>query len=76
MSLLKKCDVSNRLPASRNQSQDSFGPARDADIANASEIKPGGPRASRLTFIENFILEHSRSRPGRQITASEILGFF
>ena len=76
MSLLKKCDVNNRLPASRNQSQDSFGLARDADIANSSEIKPDRPRASRLTFVENFILEHSRSRPGQHITASEILGFF
>ncbi len=76
MSLLKKCDVSNRLPARRNQSPHSFGSAREADQANTSKIRPDGPREIRLTFVENFILEHSRPCPGRHITASEFLGFF
>jgi len=76
MSLLKKCDVNNRLPESGNESQHSIGPARDADKANSSEIKPGRPRASKLTFIEDFILEHSRPGPGKHIIASETLGFF
>jgi hypothetical protein len=76
MSLLKKCDVNNRLPASGNRSQHSFRPVRDADKANPSEIKPDGPSASRLTFVEDFILEHDLRGPGRHITASEILGFF
>jgi hypothetical protein len=76
MSLLKKCDADNRLSASRNESQHSIGPARDADKANSPEIKPGGPRTSRLTFIEDFIQEHSHPGPGRHITASEFLGFF
>jgi hypothetical protein len=76
MSLLKKCDADSRLPASLNKSQDSIGPARDADEANSSEIKPGRPRASKLTFIEDFILEHSLPGPGKHIIASETLGFF
>ena len=76
MSLLKKCDISNRLPASGNKSRHSFWPLRDADQVNCSKIKPCGQRASRLTFIEDFILEHSLRGRGQHITASETLGFF
>ena len=70
MSLLKKCDANNRPPASRNKSQRSFGPVRHANRANSAEIKPDGPWASRLTFVEDFTLEHSL--PGMQITSIEI----
>lgn len=76
MSLLKKCDIHNCLPASGNQSLHSYWPMRDADKVNTSKIKPGGPRTSRLTFIEDFILEHSLRGPVQHITASEVLGFF
>jgi hypothetical protein len=76
MSLLKKCDVNNYLHASRNQSRQSFVQARHADKANSLEIKPCGPRTSRLTFVEDFILEHSLRGPVQHITASEVLGFF
>jgi hypothetical protein len=74
MSLLKKCDANNLLPARRNKSQRSFGPVRHADGANSSEIKPNGPWASRLTFVEDFTVEHSL--PGLQITSIEISGSF
>jgi hypothetical protein len=76
MSLLKKCDVNNCLPASGNKSRHSFWPVRDADKGNTAKIKPGRPRTSRLTFIEDFILEHSLCGHGQHITASEFLGFF
>jgi hypothetical protein len=74
MSLLKKCDANKRLPASGNKSQHSFRQVRDADSANPSEIKPDGPWASRLTFAEDFTLEHSH--PGLHITSIEISGSF
>jgi len=76
MSLLKKCDVNNRLPASRDKSQDSFGQARYADEANSSQKKRCGARESRLSFVEDYILEHSLHGSVRHITASESLGFF
>jgi len=76
MSLLKKCDVNNRLPESRIKSQHSIGPVRDADKANSPEIKPDEPRTSRLTFVKDFIQEHSLPGPGKHISASEFLGFF
>jgi hypothetical protein len=76
MSLLKKCEVINRLPASRDKNQESFGPVRYADEANSLQKKRGGARASRLSFIEDYILEHSLHGSVRHITASESLGFF
>jgi hypothetical protein len=44
------------------------------DAANSSEIKPDGPRLSRLTFVKDFLLEHSA--PGACITPIEISGSF
>lgn len=74
MRLLKKCDANNRLSASRNKSRHSFKPVGRADRANPSEIKPDGPRASRLTFVEDFTQEHSL--PGVHILSIGISGSF
>jgi hypothetical protein len=74
MSILKKCDAKNHLSASRNRSRHSLRPAGHADRANPSEIMPDGPRASRLTFVEDFTREHSF--PGLYITSIEISGSF
>jgi len=74
MSILKKCDAKNHLSASRNRSRHSFRPPGQADRAKPSEIKPDGPRASRLTFVEDFTREHSL--PGVHITSIEISGSF
>jgi hypothetical protein len=74
MSILKKCDAKNRLSASRNKSRHSSTPEGQADIANPSEVKQDGPRASRLTFVEDFTREHSLS--GVHITSFEISGSF
>jgi hypothetical protein len=76
MSLFKKCDVNNRFSASGKQSRHSFWQVRYADKATSLEIKPGRRRASRLSFIEDYILEHSLPGPRKHITASECLGFF
>ena len=74
MSLLKKCDANNRLSARRNQRRPSLRPMGQAERANPSEVDPDGPGASRLTFVHDFILEHSLR--GLQITLFEISGSF
>jgi hypothetical protein len=74
MSLLMKCDAKNCLSASRNKIRHSLRPVGHADRANPSEFKPGGPRASRLTFVEDFTREHSLF--GLHITSIEISGSF
>ncbi len=74
MSILKKCDAKNRLSASRNKSQHSFMPVGQADRATFSAIKPDGPQASRLTFVEDYTREHSL--PGLHVTSLEISGSF
>ncbi len=74
MSILKKCDAKNRLSVSRNKGRHSLRPVGKADSANPSVIKPVGPRATRLTFVEDFTREHSL--PGARITSIEISGIF
>ena len=52
-----------------------FGEQNDGDVvANSSETKPDCPRTSRLTFVEDFLLEHSA--PGGCIASIEISGSF
>lgn len=74
MRLLKNCNANNRLPVSRNKSQHSIGPVRQTNRSNSPEIKLDGSWASRLTFVEDFTLEHSF--PGLQITSIETLRSF
>lgn len=54
--------------------QRSFSPVEQPDRANSSAIKPNGPWESRLTFVEDFTLEHSRL--GLNTTSIEISGSF
>ena len=54
--------------------QRTLNPVEQPDLANSSEIKPYGPWASRLTFVEDFTLEHSL--PGLHTTSIEIPGIF
>ena len=74
MSLLKQRNATNRLIASLNQGRQSFRLGGQADRANPSEIKPDEPRASGLTFVEDFTLEHSL--PGLHIASFELSGCF
>jgi hypothetical protein len=74
MGLLRKCDANDHLSASRNMSRRSFWPTVRTDKANPPEIKPDKLRTSKLTFIEDFTLEHSLS--GRQFAPIEISGIF
>ncbi len=70
MSLAKKHDTRNRLSADSEKSQ-HVGPVVRVD---RWEIKLGKPLATRLTFLEDFILEHCLHR--LRITAIEIAGIF
>jgi hypothetical protein len=74
MSILKKCATNNRQSARPNKSQPLFGPVGRALSADSSEVKPDGPWPGRLTFIEDFTLEHSHS--GLRITSIEFSGSF
>ena len=74
MSLPEKRVVKNRPSPSRNKRRRSFGPVGQAGRANSSGIKLDRPWAGRLTFVEDFILEHSLRRP--YLTSTEIAGIF
>ena len=90
MDFLQKCDARNRLSADRSTSQNSFRPAAQADRTNSSGIETDGTRAKRLTFAEDFMLEHShpglhitrpgfqpvlKPRPGNRNSRPNVLGF-
>jgi len=61
MSLATKSDKRDRLSAGRNRSQHSFRPVNQADAANAPGIEKDGARVDRLSFAEDFMLEHTHS---------------
>jgi hypothetical protein len=62
------------LSVGSNKSGSLHRRAARADKANPLEITPERPRASRLTFVEDFTLEHSL--PGLQITSIAMAGSF
>jgi hypothetical protein len=62
MDLAKKSDTEIRLSAGWNKRDYSFQQVGHADQANLSGIAPDGARASRPTFAEDFMLEHSLAR--------------
>jgi hypothetical protein len=74
MILSKKCNANNRLPASPNNSRQSSRPVGLVGRANSSDVWPDRSRAVRLTFFEDFTLEHSLL--GGHITSIEIAGIF
>jgi len=61
MSLAKKCDTRDRLSAGRSRSQHSFRPASQADSANSSGIELDEATGNRLSFAEDFLLEHTHT---------------
>jgi len=74
MNLHKKCDANNRSCASCNKGQHLSKPVRQAVRANSSEVKPDAPWAGRLTFVEDFMREHSLS--GQHAASIEISSYF
>ena len=73
MSLVKNCDVRNRLPVSRNISRNSSRPV-EVPTANFSEINSDGSSAGRSGFVEDFTQEHSL--PGLHISSAGISSGF
>jgi hypothetical protein len=67
MSLLNKNGTRNLPSARRDKSQHSFRPEGQADKNNSLGIEPDGAGAKRLTFAEDFMMEHSHS--GRSIAS-------
>jgi hypothetical protein len=74
MGILMISGVKNHLSDSRNKTLYSSRPVGQADRANPFEIEPDGTRASRLTFAEDFTLEHSL--PGLRIASIGISDSF
>jgi hypothetical protein len=74
MSVSKNCDAKVDRFADRNKNRSTFRQAVRADEANAYENTPERTRASRLTFAEDFMLEHSL--PSMRITSMEMSGSF
>jgi len=74
MSLIKKRDTNNRQSARFNKSQPSPGPVGHTRSADSSLVKSDGLWAGRLTFAEDFTLEHSFL--GLQTTSTEISSSF
>jgi hypothetical protein len=70
MSVPKKCTANDYLFASRNKVQSSRRRSARVDRANRLQIAPPTPRTNRLTFMEDFVLEHSLC--GLRITSSEM----
>lgn len=61
MSLATKSDKREPLSAGRSRGQHSFRPASVVDRANSSGIVMDGATGNRLSFAEDFMLEHTHS---------------
>jgi hypothetical protein len=61
MAPLSSCDVRNFQSVGRNKSQHTFRSVGQADRARSSANESGGTKSNRLTFAEDFMLEHSNA---------------
>lgn len=74
MSLPKICDSDSPISPSPERSRHFSRSVRQALKADCSKIKPDEPGITRLTFLQDFTLEHSLQ--GLRITTIEIAGIF
>lgn len=74
MSLLKKCDSGSPISPSPERSRHFSRSVQQALKADCSKIEPDEPGITRLTFLQDFTLEHSLQ--GLRITTIEIAGIF
>jgi len=70
----KKCATRNRLSVDSQKSRHSSSNVVQTPRTDRSEITSGGLQATRLTFLDDFSLEHSLG--GLRITTIEIAGIF
>jgi len=61
MGLPKKCDTRYLSPATPNESRSSFRNGGQANESTLFKTEPDAIRAKRLSFAEDFLLEHSSS---------------
>jgi hypothetical protein len=59
----KKCDTRNRLSSGRKKSPRSFRAVDSTERASASAMDKDGNSARRLTFAEDYMMEHSANGP-------------
>jgi hypothetical protein len=74
MGLANKRDTRIGFSAGRNRNQHSFRQVDQADRVNTSAVEADEARASRLTFIEDFMLEHCHR--GLHIAILEVAGSY
>jgi hypothetical protein len=72
MSILRKYDAKARLSVGRGKSQYLCRSARQPGRVNSSGTEAEKTQANRLTFAEDFMLEHCRSK--RRVTVIGIWG--
>jgi hypothetical protein len=74
MILFKKYNANNHQLSRANNGAQWSRPVELAGRANSSDVKLDRLRPVRLTFFEDFILEHSLN--GVHITSIEVAGIF
>jgi len=74
MSVLKKYEAKHPRFVSCKQSRTALRLATRADEANSSDFMSERSRTSRLTFAQDFLVEHSH--PGLQSTSIRMVGSF
>jgi hypothetical protein len=74
MSLSQKHATRNHRPAKSDKNQDRSKNVGLVPRVDCPEIKPGKPLVTRMTFVEDLILEHCFHGP--RISAIDIAGIF
>ena len=74
VSLARECDTRNRESSSSEKSPRWSSNSGLTNSAGCSEFTSNEPQTTRLTFLEDFILEHTLR--GLRITLIEISGIF
>jgi hypothetical protein len=61
MSLANQSEKRERLSAGRPRSNHSFRPIHQADSATSSRTEQHGAKEDRMSFAEDFMLEHTHA---------------
>lgn len=71
---LKKCDTLNRFSSSSRKNRNSSQRIGQGPTAECPEIVPNRLKATRLSFLEDYTLNHSLH--SKRIAMIEIAGIF